>query len=105
MYDESKIIKTNSKYGQALIRKVCDLRLTPTQQQSYNKLPAGFTTTIVIYGSHQHTQQGYYNLLRDLQHCTILVLQPHNSEFTIESLQDFQTMQLWSYNHTTANSQ
>ena len=47
------IIKTNSKYGQALIRKICDFRLTPTQQQSYNKLSAGFKQ--VRFWSQNHT--------------------------------------------------
>jgi hypothetical protein len=32
-----------------------------------------------------------------------MVLQPHNSKLTIELLKDFQTAQLWSCNHTTAD--
>ena len=60
---------------------------------------------------HQHTQQHHQNVLRDLFNCNygltttqqqahnrtsagfqtivVMVLQPHNSKFTIELLQDF----------------
>ena len=39
---------------------------------------------------HQHTQQRYQNVLRDLSKIVVMVLQPHNSQFTIELLQDLQ---------------
>ena len=37
---------------------------------------------------HQHTQKRHQNVLRDLSRNVVMVLQPHNSKFTIELLQD-----------------
>jgi len=67
-----------------------NLRLEPTHLASSQRTPKGFSNKFAIYGLHQHTQQSYKNLLRDLQKCsygpTTTQQQAHK-----ELLQDFPT--------------
>ena len=83
----------------------CNFWLAPTQQQCYNKCPAGFLS---ISGLNQHNSNVTINTLQNFQHFAISGLHQHNSNITINVLQDLlnnfeiEYQNLTKSNHSTS---
>ena len=105
MHSDETTTETNLKYGQALMKRRYTYGRATTQQQAHNRTPAGFKQHNTLMVVQPHNSKLTIELLQDLTDYAISGLHRHNSELTIESLLDFQTIHLWSCNHTTASSQ